>query len=458
MTRFTRADDASTFSHWCQLNMRYVRLGLVLWSALIHFAHAAERTVASTTAKDRPNIVLIISDDQAWTDYSFMGHPHIRTPNLDQLAAESLTFTHGYVPSSLCCPSLATIITGLYPHQHGITSNDPPQRPGNPSKEQRAAEFEAGRALMNRKLDAVATLPRILAAQGYLSLQTGKWWQGDFHHGGFTHGMTKGSRHGDEGLKIGRETMQPIYDFIETAPRDNRPFLVWYAPMMPHQPHTPPQGLLDKYLAVAPSPHVGRYWAMVEWFDETVGTLLKHLSDNGQRDNTIVVFVADNGWITDPQTGNYAPKSKQSPYDGGIRTPIMIRWPGHIQPRRSEVPVSSIDLLPTLLSLLQLPINITLPGTDLLSPATAKRDAIFGECFTHNAVDLNHPAASLRWRWVIAGNWKLILPAQQNEATGPAELYELNADPSEEHNVALQHPELVKDLTKKLNDSWSATP
>lgn len=438
--------------------MRYLCLGLVLWSALIHFAAACEHSNLGATANDRPNIVLIISDDQAWTDYSFMGHPHIRTPNLDQLAAESLTFTHGYVPSSLCCPSLATIITGLYPHQHGITSNDPPQRPGNVSKEQRAAEFESGRTQMNRKLDAVATLPRILATHGYQSLQTGKWWQGDYHHGGFTHGMTKGSRHGDEGLKIGRETMQPIYDFVESEHRDHRPFFVWYAPMMPHQPHTPPQRLLDKYLTVAPSPHVARYWAMVEWFDETVGMLLKHLSDNGLRDNTIVVFVADNGWITDPQTGGYAPKSKQSPYDGGIRTPIMIRWPGHVPPCRSEVPVSTIDLLPTLLSLLHLPKNTTLPGTDLLSPAATKRDAIFGECFTHNAVDLNRPAASLRWRWVIAGNWKLILPAPQNEVHGLPELYKLNTDPSEQNNLTSQHPELVTALTKKLNAWWSATP
>src|SRR4051812_49314349 len=77
-----------------------------------------------------PNIVLIISDDQGWGDFSFMGHPHIKTPNLDRLASESLTFTHGYVPSSLCCPSLASIITGLYPHQHKITGNDPLGPPG----------------------------------------------------------------------------------------------------------------------------------------------------------------------------------------------------------------------------------------------------------------------------------------------------------------------------------------
>ena len=82
--------------------------------------------VVVATAADKPNVVMIISDDQAWTDYGFMGHKQIATPHLDKLAAQSLTFTHGYVPSSLCCPSLASMITGRFPHQHKITSNDPP--------------------------------------------------------------------------------------------------------------------------------------------------------------------------------------------------------------------------------------------------------------------------------------------------------------------------------------------
>src|SRR5690349_3406042 len=85
---------------------------------------------AQVVAAGPPNVILIVSDDQAWTDYSFMGHEHIRTPHLDQLAAQSLVFRRGYVPASLCCPSLASLITGQYPHQHKITSNDPPIPPG----------------------------------------------------------------------------------------------------------------------------------------------------------------------------------------------------------------------------------------------------------------------------------------------------------------------------------------
>ena len=219
-------------------------------------SRAAELAGKTGVSNSKPNIVLIISDDHAWTDYSFMGHPHIRTPNIDRLAAESLTFSRGYVPSSLCCPSLASIITGLYPHQHRITSNDPPMPPGMAGREYwQSTEYRQGREVMNRQLEAVPTLPRLLAGANYVSLQTGKWWQGNYRRGGFTHGMTEGERHGDAGTQIGRKTMQPIYDFIAEARRDKRPFFVWYAPMMPHQVHNPPQRLLEKYESVAPTLH-----------------------------------------------------------------------------------------------------------------------------------------------------------------------------------------------------------
>src|SRR5688572_5153626 len=197
------------------------RLPILLALLLTTFA---VRTIAAAP----PNIVLIISDDQHWRDYSFMGHEHVRTPNIDRLAAESLTFTRGYVPSSLCCPSLASIITGLYPHQHKITSNDPPMPPGMEGSEHRQSdEYKAGREVMNRHLEAVSTLPRALAKADYASLQTGKWWQGNFRRGGFTHGMTSGERHGDAGIAIGRRTMQPIYSFIAEARRAEKPFFVW---------------------------------------------------------------------------------------------------------------------------------------------------------------------------------------------------------------------------------------
>lgn len=399
---------------------------------------------------------MIISDDQGWTDYSFMGHAQVRTPNLDRLAKQSLVFPRGYVPASLCCPSLASIVTGLYPHQHKVTSNDPPLPAGmNAARFQQSAAFRDGREVMNRHLEDVPTLPRLLAQAGYLSFQSGKWWQGDFTRGGFTHGMTRGARHGDEGLDIGRKTMQPIFDFIGMAHQQGRPFFVWYAPMLPHDPHNPPERLLAKYRNQTPSLHVARYWACVEWFDETVGQLLTHLDEQGLADKTIVVYVTDNGWIQDPDTARFAAKSKQSPYDGGLRTPIMLRWPGRIQPRESASLAMSIDLLPTLLKAVGQRPPRGLPGVNLLDASAMRaRKTVYGECFTHNAVDLNRPAANLRWRWIISGDWKLLVPAPRNEPAGEIQLYHLAQDPTEERNLAASEPARIRRLARQLDRWW----
>jgi arylsulfatase A-like enzyme len=410
---------------------------------------------AIASAADRPNVVMIISDDHAWTDYGFMGHKHLSTPHMDQLAKESLTFTRGYVPSSLCCPSLATIITGLYPHQHKITSNDPPMPAGaKPRGFQTSKTFLEGRQKMVGFMNAVPTLPKLFVNEGYTALQTGKWWLGEFSNGGFTHGMTKGGRHGDEGLDIGRKTMQPIADHIALSKREGKPFLVWYAPMMPHDPHTPPDRLFQKYLPLAGNEHLARYWAMVEWFDETIGELMKQLKDQGVSDNTIVMYVTDNGWIQNLNSTKYAPKSKQSPYDGGLRTPIMLHYPAKVKPAMVDTPVSSIDLFPTLLKLCGIAAPST-PGIDLTDPAAvAARSTIYGECFHHNFQDMDIPSTSLRFRWVLEGGKKLIVPQAKLEPDAKTELYDVLADPTEEKDLSGADAATVGALAAKLDAWW----
>ena len=153
---------------------------------------------------DPPNILLIISDDQGWTDYSFMSHPYIETPRIDKLASEGMTFTRGYVVAPLCRPSLASIATGVYPHQHGVTGNDPAfdfegRRWGEKYMVKRTGINEG----ITQNFERYSTLPDLLKEKGYLSLQTGKWWEGSWEKGGFTHGMThgdpeRGGRHGDD--------------------------------------------------------------------------------------------------------------------------------------------------------------------------------------------------------------------------------------------------------------------
>lgn len=408
----------------------------------------------------RPNIVFIISDDHAWTDYGFMGHPRIKTPSLDKLASQSLVFTRGYVPSSLCRPSLATIITGLYPHQHGITGNDPdlPDPKVNAMAGRANPKYAAFYEALMQRIEAVPTLPRILGKVGYVSLQTGKWWEGSFHRGGFTEGMThgdpkRGGRHGDEGLKIGREGLGPIFDFVRRAKSAGQPFFVWYAPFMPHAPHTPPEEILAKYTTPDLTPAQARYYAMCEWFDTTIGDLMDFLEKEGLRQDTIIVYLADNGWIQDPEKPNqFAPKSKRSPYDGGVRTPIMFSWPGRIQPERDDTTlVSSVDIVPTLLHLCNLPCPEGLPGLNVTDrDRLQKRTAIFGEIYAHNVADVNHPTKSLQYRWVIQGDWKLIVPTNPDEKV---ELYQIVKDPHETIDLSQQEPELVKQLKDTL-DRW----
>jgi arylsulfatase A-like enzyme len=414
---------------------------------------------ASAGAAAPPNVVLVVADDQHWSDYGFMGHEVVKTPHLDKLASQSLVFPRGYVPSSLCCPSLASIISGMYPHQSLITSNDPPVLDGKKRMGLNDPAFVAGREKFNQHMDQLATLPRILRTQGYLSFQTGKWWQGDYTRGGFTHGMTRGSRHGDEGLKIGREGLQPVVDFVDHALAEKKPFLVWYAPFMPHTPHTPPERLLNQYRDKTTSLHVAKYWAMVEWFDETCGELMKLLDERQVAENTLVIYVCDNGWIQDPDSPKYAGRSKQSQYDGGLRTPIMVRWLGRVDPGRSESVVSSIDIAPTVLNALGLPAVDGMQGLNLLDRnAVAGRKAVFGEIFTHDSQDLEKPEASLRWRWVIEGDHKLIVPDARNEAEAEVELYDLSRDQDEQNNLAKQEPERVKQLMAKLDQWWNPAP
>jgi len=413
-------------------------------------------------AAAQPNVVMIIGDDQAWTDYGFMGHPHVQTPHLDKLARESLVFKRGYVPSSLCRPSLATMITGLYPHQNKLTSNDPPIPKGLTNAQ---ANKDPGFLKMRQDMIALfeksPDLPKLLDKEGYISFQAGKWWEGNACRcGGFTEGMThgdpaKGGRHGDEGLKIGREGLQPVFDFLDKAKKDKKPFYLWYAPMMPHQPHNPPARLFNKYKDKTKSQFVAKYWAMCEWFDETIGDLLAQLEKNGQVENTIIIYLHDNGWIQDENSANYAARSKRSQYDGGLRTPILIKWPGHVKPGENEHLASSIDLAPTILQAVGLKPTKEMPGINLLDPHwVASRDTIYGEIFEHNAVDINKPVTSLQYRWVIDGHWKLIVPHAPNVKKGVTELYDLARDPEEKVNLAAKEPERVKELLKKLDAWW----
>ncbi len=397
-----------------------------------------------------------------------MGHEVIKTPHIDALAEESMLYTRGYVPTSVCRPSLATMITGLFPHEHGITGNDPPgdwrDVISNPVK----------RAMMVEIFKEHKTVSEYLAERGYVSHQSGKWWEGAPTEHGFTAGMTHGivedgGRHGDEGLKIGREGMQPIFDFIDEA--GEQPFFVWYAPFLPHTPHNPPDSLLAKYTAPDRDERVAKYYAMVEWFDNTVGELVDYIDDNGHSENTLVLFVNDNGWVQAVgDEGMPDSRSKMSPYDAGMRTPVMLRWPGVVDPGRDDQTlVGSIDLAPTMLDAAGIEAPATMPGLNLLqSESLENRKALYGALFSHTAVDLNDPVANLKYRYTVREDgWKLILPYTLNEdvtlmirgqradwMTNEIELYNVIQDPFELNNLAEVRPDLVEEMTETLEEWW----
>ena len=420
----------------------------------------------SLSADPPPNIVLILSDDQSWTDYGFMGHPAIKTPHLDQLAKQSATFRRGYVPTALCRPSLMTLITGLYSHQNLVTGNDPANTPEN--REHESKFGKDARELLISNIDKYPTVPRLLAERGYLSFQAGKWWEGSYQRGGFTHGMTrgypqKGGRHGDDGLAIGRKGMHPVNDFIDMAVAAKRPFFLWYAPFLPHTPHDPPERILKQYLHEGRTESMAKYFAMCEWFDETCGQLLDRLEEKGVADNTLVVYVTDNGWIQDPNGRGYAPRSKRSPYEGGTRTPITFRWPGKVIPADRPELCSSIDIVPTILAAAGADIPKQLPGLNLLpnlqDGSAIERDTIFGESFAHDIADIENPQASLLYRWVIQDHMKLLLTydGQTGKMKYPPtgnqpQLFDLKADPHEEVNLALEQPKLTAELSLLLNE------
>lgn len=415
-----------------------------------------------------PNIVLIISDDHYWGDHGFMGNLDVQTPHLDRLASESMVYTRGYTPASVCRPSLATMVTGLYPQQHGITGNDPPGG-------RRAISEPEARAEMVEVFQRNDTVLELLQAEGYLSHQSGKWWEGDPTAHGFTAAMThgdvsRGGRHGDEGLKIGREGMQPIKDFIDAAGEE--PFIVYYAPFLPHLPHNPPDSLLNEYRASDLPIRVAKYYAMIEWFDLTVGELLAYLDAKGLRETTVVLYAVDNGWLpVEGDQGRFDSRAKMSPYDAGMRTPIMIRWPGTVEPGRDdENLVSTIDLVPTMLGAAGQESPPGLPGIDLRdSDALTGRDMVFGSLFAHTAVDVHDPVANLKYRYVVREDgWKLILPYTPNwnvelmlsGVTSPwmrfePELYNVLEDPRERHNLAAGRPDLVDTLRAQIDEWWS---
>jgi len=401
-----------------------------------------------------PNIVVVVADDQSWRDYGFMGSSIARTPNLDTLAASGTVFTHGFTTASACRPSLRSLLTGLEPQR--LWALERTLRARNVPFPEQAT------------IRAVDTLPRLLGEHGYATFQGGKHWEGEHSIAGFDAGTAEGfdaERAGRDGVlyelsggpgnELGRGSMAPLLDFV-TAHREER-FFVWFAPLLPHTPHDPPEAFVAPYAEAGLSPALQRYFGNVSRLDARVGELLEHIEGLGLRERTLVLFVADNGWDAvdtggpvDPSLGG--PRGKFSIFENGFRTPLLVSWPGTLPAgRRHDMLVSTLDVMPTLLDYAGVlerppdrtgvslraaieegrgPVRERLVGamTRLRAPLDDGSAGGFTGVRDENAYFLREPG----WRYVW---W----PARGSEA-----LFVIDDDPWEQRNVASLHPERVE--------------
>jgi arylsulfatase A-like enzyme len=398
---------------------------------------------AENGASEPPNIVLIISDDQGYKDFGFMGSEIAHTPNLDRLAEQGTFFPFGYATASLCRPSLRSLLTGLQPIQFDY-------------REQQLVRKGIPASPRSPLIEHFHTLPAILAQRGYASFQSGKFPEGSYRNGGFTQGMVEkpGKAGRKQGIRIGRETMEPLFSFIDEHGR--QPFFIWFAPQMPHLPHNAPKQFTAPYDSLDLPWFAPGYYASITWFDSVVGRLVDHLEKRGLRRRTLIVFVTDNGWQAPGPGVDYdytlgGSKGKESLYELGFRTPVIFNWPGGIPAGKvNDDLVSLVDLFPTLLDYAGAPQVANRPGVDLRpildGEPGSTRSALIGTAAALRSQRKGEPPGGsfLRTR-----RWHYLWYNDGREA-----LFDLTVDPEEEHDVAATHADVVQESRQRILE-WS---
>ncbi len=428
----------------------------------------------------RPNVVFIVADDLGWSDTTLYGTTKLyQTPNIERLAQRGMTFTRAYAVSPLCSPTRASLITGLHPARHGITT------PGChlPEVHLKAWSLPNGpvpskvtTSKSATRLDtSYRTLPEALKEAGYATGHFGKWHLGPEPYSPLEHGFDVDIPHtptaGPPGGYFGwsTETMKPntprehIEDrmaaeacaFIEQH-RDE-PFFLNYWQFSVHSPFQAKGPLIQKYRKRIDPKSPQRsptYAAMVETFDTAVGTLLDTLDRLQIADRTLIVFTSDNGGNMYNKVDGTAPTSnaplrggKATLWEGGVRVPCVVVWPGNIEPgTRSDALIDSCDFYPTVLDLL-----------DLESPPDQRFDgasfapALRGQPFERHTIFSYFPHAlpvpdNLRPGITVhEGDWKLYRVFHNGEAGAHQwKLYHLSEDPGERRDVAADHPDRVQ--------------
>ncbi|UXP30997.1 sulfatase [Reichenbachiella agarivorans] len=416
------------------------------------------------TVHAQPNVLLIFSDDAGYADFGFQGSEEIKTPNLDQLATEGMRFEQAYVSAAVCGPSRAGLLTGRYQQRFGYEENNVP---GYMSTSCLPDD------MMGLPLDQV-TVANYLKEQGYRTGLFGKWHLGNddqFHPTkrgfdefyGFRGGARSYFEYDDEHpnhrqedyLERGFGNFEESEKYLTDALADetiafmkrnqDQPF---FAMLSFNAVHTPmeadPKDLKEFPELTGKRQQLA---AMTLSMDRACGRVLKALKKLGLEDNTLVVFTNDNGGPSDANASNNAPLSgtKANHLEGGIRVPMLMRWPGVISAHTTyPFPVSTLDLLPTFVQLAGGNVDELkqLDGVDL-------KPYVSGE-------NQERPHEVLYWKKenrgaIRMGDWKLLRYPDR-----PAELYDLSKDESEVYDLANQYPDKVRDMYKQLFD-WECT-
>lgn len=426
-------------------------------------------------AEDPPNIVLLIGDDHGYPYFGFMGDDNVVTPTMDALAEGGVTFTQGHVPIPYCRPSLRTMITGLYPAQYQLKLNAHVEKQ-LANDENYASMDERDKAMWMSVVKANGmstfdTLPRLLKEKGYVSWQGGKWWENSYKTAGFDEGMSPGwdmalfgtdaffhEMMGAEGNELVRETMDPLYDFIDR--QKDGPMFIWFGPMLPHTPLDAPYTYSKFYEHKALSMSAKKYYSNITWWDDGVSQLMDYLEAAGELDDTLFIYLSDNGWEQDPddeywqpgyvygsgssewQTGGYG--GKGSMYDLGLRTPIIFYWKNELDATMNEQSlVSSADLVPTILDVVGLDVPDGLPGRSLKPLLTGEsayeeRTELIG--YTDNQRVATDPMGKRSEGWAVRTHrWHFwYYPVE-----GVMRLYDVVNDPRGTRDLSGQYPDLV---------------
>jgi arylsulfatase A-like enzyme len=417
-----------------------------------------------------PNIVLIITDDQGWAQVGWRGNEILQTPNLDRLAGESVEFTRFYA-SPVCAPTRASLMTGRYNYRTGVV------------------DTYLGRAMMHSD---ERTLPEMLGSAGYRSGIFGKWHLGDNYpmrpqdqgfdevlvHGGGGIGQPSdppGNSYFDPILRqngVEREFKGYCTDIFFHAAMDfiernrEQPFFAYIATNAPHSPYLAPDSYIEPYKAKGLDEKDARIYGMITNIDDNVGRLVTRLADLGLVENTILIFMTDNGPTTRHFTAGLRAE-KGSVYEGGIRVPLLLRWPARLQHAVVDRIAAHIDLAPTLLEAAGIgqAVDVKFDGVSFL-PLLPRRDR------TQKSKETSHEAGPERAIYIqshrgnepvlyrnfaaITQRYKLVQPLSFSDPMpeGAAlELYDLEADPGESRNIAGEHPDLVAGL-KSGYEAW----